>query len=143
MLGISLLFIQREPACCISLIITKVTNEFLIGGPPKYIDEYIRCNKKQFNLGKIVTKSNFYFNGFEIFQSTSRDITLSIQRYTSILAPIPVSRTRTKSPTEPATAEDVHAYQSLVSVIIYLENSMLPQEAFITSLFQQNCLTFA
>lgn len=76
MSSISQLFIRRDITGAITLIIEKVTNNFVIGGKPKYITKFVKRMKGSFELGNITTNRTFFFDGCEIMQDLLGNITL-------------------------------------------------------------------
>lgn len=135
--GIPQLFVKRDKDGYISLIIAKVTDDFLLGGAIEQMQLFIESLKNRFIVGKTVVDGKIHFDGCEIKQDQEGSITMSMIRYLERLKPIVISRERRKQRMEMATQAEVKQYRSLACTLMYLGNGVLPQASYITSALQQ------
>lgn len=135
--GIPQLFVKRDQNDHISLIVAKVTDDFLLGGTIRQMQMFIDDLQKRFIVGKVAIDGKIHFDGCEIQQDMQGNITMSMVRYLERLKPIVLSRERRKQRMEIATQTELKQYRSLACTLMYLGNSVLPQAAYATSALQQ------
>lgn len=135
--GLSQLFAQRDSNGRITLLVAKVTDDFLIGGLTPDIIQFINKMKEKFEVGKAVIDESFFFDGCEITQDAAGSIRMTMERYLERLKPIPLPKPRRRQSQEPATETEKKQYRSLAGTLLYLGNGVLPQASFVTSVLQQ------
>ena len=135
--GISQLYTKKDTTDRISLLVAKVTDDFLVAGQVEAIKQFMAKLQDRFIVGKVIVDNIFHFNGCEVEQHTDGSIKVSMNRYLERLRPITISRPRRKQRSEKATAQEIRQYRSLSGTLLYLGNAVLPQAALITSLMQQ------
>lgn len=135
--GLSQLFIRRNKRDEITLMVAKVTDDFLVAGKLEYIHEFMDRLQQRFTVGKVVVDERFHFNGCEIEQDQSGNIRMSMIRYLDRLRPINVTRTRRKQRDMHANSEETKSYRALAGTLLYLGNGVLPQASLVVSLMQQ------
>lgn len=142
--GLSQLFFKRNSRGEISLIIAKVTDDFLLETTCEETQAFTELMQKRFKVGKVIINEKLHFNGCEIEQDEPGSITMSMIRYLDRLTPFDISRSRQKMRAYYATDKEVKLYRSLVATLMFLGNAVLPQASYATSLLQQKMpkLTF-
>lgn len=138
--GISQLYTVKDRHGTLSLIVAKVTDDFLIAGAIDDINNFANELGNRFEIGKFVLDRPFFFNGCELSQTPSGTITLSMAKYLLRVKPIELSRTRRKEQAERATQTEVSMLKSLAGVVNFLGSGALPQATYIASWMQQ-CTT--
>lgn len=135
--GLSQLFAQRDDNGKITLLVAKVTDDFLICGLTTDISRFIDKMKEKFDVGKAVIDNSFLFDGCEISQDEPGNIRMTMKRYVERLKPISLSRQRRRQLHEFATETEKKQYRSLAGTLLYLGNGVLPQASYVTSVLQQ------
>ena len=135
--GLSQLFIRRDGHGRISLIVAKVTDDFLIGGRTEIICKFIDRMKRRFDVGKVVIDDKFHFDGCEIQQENEGNIRMSMMGYIDRLRPIKISRQRSRERDDLGSDAEKKQYRSLAGALLYLGNGVLPQALLVTSMMQQ------
>lgn len=90
----SQLFVQRNEAEHIILIVSKVTDDFLCDRNEREI-KIIKLSAKH-TIGKIVIDEMFNFNGCEVSQDSDGNVGFTMQRYVYRIKAIDISRERKK-----------------------------------------------
>jgi len=135
--GLSQIFIKRDDAGHIFLIVAKVIDDFLIAGNLESIKLFIAKAKKQFEIGTVVVDGKIKFNGSEIVQNARGSTILSMKEYSSRILPINLSRTRKTQVDSVATPDELREYQHLAGVLNFLGKGALPHASFVTSYMLQ------
>lgn len=135
--GLNQLYVKRDSVGRITLIVAKVTDDFICGGAVKTTTAFIQELQKRFEVGKIIIDGKFLFNGCEIEQDTEGSILMSMRSYMSQLTEISLTRERRKQPKEPASAVEITAFRSLAGTLLWLGKGVLPPAAYASSTMQQ------
>lgn len=90
--GVSQLFVQCHTNGIIKLLVAKVTDDFLAGGLPPEITQFIGKMKDRFQVGKTVTDQSFFCNGCEIEQDHTGNISMKMNRYVERFKSISLSK---------------------------------------------------
>lgn len=93
---LSQLFFKQNLQGQISLIIAKVTNDFLFDGSCRTMRASTDLLKKQLGVGKVLIDEKLQFDGCEIEQNKNGFITMSMNRFLERLKPIDISRSHQK-----------------------------------------------
>ena len=135
--GLSQLFVKRDESGRVSLLIDKVTDDFLLADSPDGMKLFTAILEKRFDVGKVIIDDKIHFDGCKIEQSTEGNITMSMTRYVERLNAIELSCSRRKMREDTAKENEVKQYRSLAATLMYLGNAVLPQSSYATSLLQQ------
>lgn len=135
--GISQLFVKRNRHGKIVLIMAKLTDDFLIAGMPKDIEEFAFQLKTRFEVGKIAKGPTHNFGGCEILVQENGDIILSMAEYWKRVRIIPITRSRRKNRFAKATVRETQDYRALAGTLLYLGNGVMPQASLVVSIMQQ------
>ena len=125
-LGLSQQFYKRNSRGEISLLVAKVTDDFLLGGSCEEMRALTDLLQKRFDVGKVLIDEKLLFNGCEIGQDENGSITMAMHRYLERLASNYISRSRQKMRVDPATEREFRQYRSLAVTLMFLENAVLP-----------------
>ncbi len=136
--GISQIYIVKDHQGTLSLIVAKVTDDFLIAGEIESINHFAKELGNRFEIGKYVVDKPFTFNGCDLSQTSLGTITLSMENYFARIKPIELSRTRKKEQGEKATDNEVTMLKSLAGIVNFLGGGALPQASFVASWMQQS-----
>jgi len=135
--SVSQLFVKRDGKEGVTFLLAKVTDDLLFAGSIEYMQEFIECIQKRFDVSKSFIDGPILFNGCRIEQDGDGTITMSMKKYLESVIPLDVSRVRRKQAQEKAKRKEYDSYRSLAGSIIWQGNGTLPQAAFTGSYMQQ------
>ena len=135
--GLNQIYVLRDSVGKISLIVAKVTDDFICGGAIAVIQSFLEDLKKRFEVGKVIIDSKFHFNGCEIEQDASGSITMMMNGYMKELREISLSKERRKQLNENATESETTLFRSLAGTMLWLGKGVLPPAAYASSAMQQ------
>lgn len=117
-LGVNQLFVKRCSKGKIILLVAKLSDDFLVAGMSEDIDEFMIDLQKRFIVGKIVDGPKYAFGRCEIVQMDNGSIRLSMEIYWKRIKKILMTRTRRKSSTARASANEIIQYRSLAGTLL-------------------------
>lgn len=135
--GINQLFVKRNSADRIILIVAKLSDDFLVCGKLSDVNKFLREIQKRFEGGKIGMGLTFHFGGCEINYDPNGDIILGIEAYWNRVKSIAMTRTRRRQHKFRVTTEEMHEYRSLAGTLLYLGNGVLSHASMVVSIMQQ------
>lgn len=115
----------------------KTTEDFLSAGIKEAVSILFEQMNKWFSVGKAIVKDRMNFNGCVIEIGPDKGVTLGMHAYRDRLAPIEMSRNRSKDINSRASEREIAEYWSLAGTLLYLGTAVLPQAALVTSVMQQ------
>ena len=131
--GLSQIFTKRDKNGHITVMLTKVIDDFLVAGSVSDISSFVQSAKQQFEIGCVVIDDNIKYNGTEIEQASTGSIKLSMHEYCGRITPIPLTPSRRKNRNSPATPEEHTQYLRLAGLLNFLGKGALPCASFVTS----------
>lgn len=135
--GVSQLFVKRGDKGKINMIVSKVTDDILMGGSVKHMEEFATMMKKRYEISKTIIDGIINFNGCRLSQDFGGKVEMSMEAYMASIKPIPVQPGRRKQPDCRATESEIESYRSLAGAMIWAGSGALPQAAYIGSAMQQ------
>lgn len=87
-IGLSTLFLKSDTNDNVILLVSKVTDDFLLGGTKETIQRFTNLLKERFDVGKIIIDDMIHFDGCEIEQDDQGNILMCMARYIERLRPI-------------------------------------------------------
>ena len=136
-IGLSQLFLKRDANGNVIILVSKVTDDILLGVTKEAMQQFTNLLKERFEVGKIIIDDMIHFDGCEIRQDKQGNILMSMSRYIERLRPIELSRTRHRQRMDAATERETTQYRSLAATLMFLRNAVLPQASYATSVLQQ------
>ena len=131
------MYVRRDKKGAITLLVAKVTDDFIYAGTVERTTKFIEDMGKRFSIGKAMIDEKFFFNGCEIEQDDWGSIKMSMEGYLSQLHEIPISRKRKKQQNEKATDLETTQFRSLAGTLLLSGEGVLPPAAYASSTMQQ------
>lgn len=135
--GVSQLFVERDRSGTITMLVSKVTDDILMGGSTQHMEVFAARIKKRFEISKVIVDGIIHFNGCILTQGSAGGIEMSMETYMEAIPSIPVPTARRKQHDEKATKSEVAQYRSLAGAMIWAGSGALPQAAYVGSEMQQ------
>ena len=117
--GLCQLYIRRNVSGSIVLIIVKVTDDFIIGGPEHCILQFLGSLPARFQVGNFFVDRPFVFNGSEISQDNMGSITLSMENYMKSLIGILLAPGRRKELQSRASKAEMSEFRSVCGTLLW------------------------
>ena len=95
-LGAIQVFVKRDCTGRVTLLIAKVTDDFLLGRSITEMEAFLRSLEKRSVVGKTVADQKLHFDGCEIEKDHPGNIHMSLNMYLDRSRPLELSRTRRK-----------------------------------------------
>lgn len=135
--GVPQLFIKRDNDANISMILAKVTDDFLMVSSANEITKFIEQIGKRFPIIKAIVDDDVKFNGNDISQNQEGKIRLSMDTYLNEMEPVIMSTECKKHRIEQSGNEEMNAFRSLACEFVCLRSSALPHASYVGSWMQQ------
>lgn len=134
----------HQPVVCraqcvtkISIIIPKVTDDFLWSGTIQNITQFTEklCNRS--TVGNVILNELLLIHRCELKQDSTGNIRMTINTYMQRIKSIHMDRSTNKKRSESATRDENLPYRSLTGTLMYIRSVVLPQAAYEASNMHQ------
>ena len=132
------LFFQKKNDM-LSLLVSKVTDDMLVGGEKSERDGFIKKLGQHYDIGTIThMPGRFLFFGLIIEQSDEFNVTISADEKLEAIHPVPLTRMRRHQADEEVNKLEEHKYASVNGSLGFLGQNVSPFCAFYNSYLQQS-----
>lgn len=135
--GLPQLFIRRNAANRVILIIAKVVDDLLIAGADADINSFHAEIDAKFKVGRVVRASRMMFNRLNIEQHADKSVSVDMEEFMDTIRPIDITRARRKQQEDKCTELEKKSFLALTGSLNFLGHGVLPQAAFVASHLQQ------
>lgn len=87
-LGVNQLYVMRNGARSLALLIAKLGGDFLIADRAEHIDQFLSNLQWRFVVDKITDGPNYQFRGCRVRQKSNADIIICMQAFWNRIKPL-------------------------------------------------------